>query len=116
MISLTAASVSTRELVTQHGVNVETVDRHYVDMGDVVSRRGDVTRHHLVNVHKQCLLGPVSFLDECLQVVALIGGDIQVLHYVQVVLNELGSQGVREAVHSLVVVQHVGVGPGAPGP
>lgn len=99
----------------EHGQHVEPEHRHQVDMGDSVCSGRNVTRHHFIHVHKEDGLGPVPLLDEVVEVLAVVGGDVEVLDDVDVVLDELGGEGVGETVDPLVVIEHVEEGLGAAG-
>ena len=90
-----------QSLVFDHGGDVETIDRHQVHVRDPLSGDGDVLRELVLGVHKENTGGPTSLGCKTEEMIRVRGGQLQVRDHVEIVLDELDTERVSEAVHSL---------------
>ena len=90
-----------QSLVFDHRGDIEPVDRHQVDVREPLGGDGDVLRELILGVHKENAGGPTSLGGETEEMVWVGGGQLQVGHYVEIVLYELDTERVGEAVDSL---------------
>ena len=90
-----------QSLVFDHGGDIEAVDWHQVHVRDALGGDGDVLREVVLGVDKENTGGPASPGCQTEKMVWVGGGELQVRDHVEIVLDELDTQRVSEAVHSL---------------
>ena len=90
-----------QSLMFDHGRDVEAVDRHQVHVRDPLSGDGDLLRELFLSVHKENTGGPPSPGCKTEEMVRVRGGQLQVRDHVEIILDELDTERVSEAVHSL---------------
>ena len=90
-----------QSLVFDHGGDIEAVDRHQVHVRDPLSGDGDVLRELVLGVNKENAGGPTSLGGKTEEMIWVRGGELEVRHHVEIVLDELDTERVSEAVHSL---------------
>ena len=98
-----------------HGGDVEAVHGHQVHVGDLLGGRRHVLGELVLGVHEEDGLGPAPRRGEAQQLLGVGGGELEVGHHVEVVLDKLDAEGVGEPVHPQVVGEHVVQRPGTPG-
>ena len=82
-------------------------------MGYVVRGGHNVPGHQFIHTHEEYGGNPVLLPDQPQEGVDIVCGDLKFLDAMQVTLDELGGEGVHEALDALVVVEHVEEGLGA---
>ena len=90
-----------QSLVFDHGGDVEAVDRHQVHVRDPLSGDSDLLRELVLGVNKENAGGPTSPGGKTEEMIWVRGGQLQVRDHVEIVLHELDTERVSEAVHSL---------------
>ena len=78
-------------MVFDHGVDVEAVYWHQVQVTELVRSGGDAEREGVLRVHKQDAGRPVPSLDQGQEVLGIIGGQIESVDYVEIILRYMKS-------------------------
>ena len=74
-----------------HGVDVEAVYWHQVQVTELVRSGGDAQGEGILRVHKQDAGRPVPSLDQGQEVLRIIGGQIETVDYVEIILRYMKS-------------------------
>ena len=75
-------------MVLDHGVDVKPVYRHQVHVAQLVRGGGDAEGEGVLRVHKQDAGRPVPSLDQGQEVLRIIGGQIESVDYVEIILHD----------------------------
>ena len=76
-------------MVFDHGVDVETVYWHQVQVTELVRSGGDAEREGILRVHKQDAGRPVPSLDQGQEVIGIIGGQIETVDHMEIILRRM---------------------------